>query len=107
MQSDEFLTSSDLRIGYIKRVGQPWRSVVYAAVDGMAIFEGCIVLGTVAEMEAVAALVREQPQFLSEAGAEEGVGIKGQQFRWPGKRVFYEIDHALPKKIASEMQFGT
>jgi len=98
MQSDEFVTSSDLRIGYIKPVGQPWRSVVYAAVDGMAIFEGCIVLGTVAEMEEVGALVREHPQILSEANAEEGVGIKGEQFRWPGKRVFYEIDHALPKR---------
>ncbi len=98
MNSDEFLKSSDLRVGYIKRIGQAWRPVVYAAVDGMAVFEGCIILGTVEEMETAAETVRRQPMLLSDPDAEPlGVAIKGVQFRWPGKKCFYEIDPNLPE----------
>jgi hypothetical protein len=99
MSSDEFLTSSDLRIGYIKRLNQPWRPVVYAAVNGMAVFEGCIILGTVEEMEQLAQTVRQQPLLLRDPNAQVlGVAIKGEQFRWPGKKVFYEIDQGLPNQ---------
>lgn len=63
------------------------KGLQYADVEGLAIFEGDIVLGTVAQM--------------AEADASGGpvlqsVGITGQQFRWPNARVPYEIDPAFP-----------
>lgn len=97
MDSEVFPTSTDLRIGYIKRLGEVWRPVVYAAIDGLAVFEGCIILGTVEDMHKTVKTVREQPILLSDPSAEPfGVAIKGQQFRWPDKKVFYTIDPSLP-----------
>jgi hypothetical protein len=96
MSTDEFLRSTDLRIGYIKKLGEAWRPIIYAAVDGLAVFEGCIILGTVAEMEVTAKAIREQPLLLRDATAQPlAAAIKGEQFRWPGKKVFYEISPEL------------
>ncbi|MFD4351486.1 Dot/Icm T4SS effector Zinc-dependent metalloprotease LegP [Nocardia sp. NPDC058518] len=58
------------------------REVHYADVDGLAVFEGDIVLGTVAEIQAKI--------------GPEGIGITGDQLRWPDATVPYEIDSALP-----------
>lgn len=97
MCHDEFLRSSDIRIGYIKKLGERWRPVTYAAVDGLAVFEGCIILGTVEEMENTAKTILKQPLLLTDADAEAlGVAIKGEQFRWRDKRVHYEISPDLP-----------
>ena len=52
----------------------------YAAVDGLAIFEGDIVLGTLEEVE-------QQTQELRDVLSgelSESVVITGAQFRWPG-----------------------
>ncbi|MEO6120627.1 MAG: Dot/Icm T4SS effector Zinc-dependent metalloprotease LegP [Acidimicrobiales bacterium] len=70
------------------------RAVVYADVDGMAIFEGDIALGTVAEVQAAAEDLR------GVAGGNGGlaarsVAISGARFRWPNCKVPYEIDPAL------------
>lgn len=68
----------------------------YAEVDGLAMFEGDIVLGTVADLTAAASA--------STAAAaigivpESGVGISGQQFRWPNATVAYDIDPAMPNQ---------
>ncbi|WP_405593984.1 M12 family metallopeptidase [Streptomyces sp. NBC_01410] len=59
----------------------------YADVDGTAIVEGDIVLGTVQEMKARAA----KPGLKS-------IGIPGQQRRWPNATVPFEIDPALPNQ---------
>ena len=58
----------------------------YAEVDGNAMFEGDIVLGTLDEMQA------------DETGNPvlRSVGITGAQFRWPNGRIPFEIDPALP-----------
>lgn len=58
----------------------------YADVDGEAMFEGDIVLGSVADMQADEG---GNPVLMS-------VGITGQQFRWVGGRIPFEIDPALP-----------
>ncbi|ADV01811.1 peptidase m12a astacin [Alicycliphilus denitrificans] len=63
----------------------------YADVDGQAIFEGDIVLGSVADMQADES---GNPVLFS-------VGITspdGVQFRWANGRVPYEIDAALPNQ---------
>jgi hypothetical protein len=60
----------------------------YAEVDGKAMFEGDIVLGTLDEVQA------------DETGnlPSYSIGITGQQFRWPNGRIPFEIDAALPNQ---------
>ena len=58
----------------------------YAEVDGQAMFEGDIVLGSTADMQADEA---GNPVLFS-------IGITGNQFRWPSGRIPFEIDPALP-----------
>lgn len=65
------------------------KGLQYAEIDGLAIFEGDIVLGSVEDVRATA-----------DSGAgnlpQQGVGISGQQFRWPNATIPYDIDPALP-----------
>lgn len=78
------------------------KGLLYSDIEGLAIFEGDIVLGTVAEVNAVADFA--SGTFQQDAGGEmplQSVGIVagvGQQFRWPNARVPYEIDPALPNQ---------
>jgi hypothetical protein len=64
------------------------KPVLYAEVDGLAVFEGDIVLGTV--------------QSLKQAQGQDlplrSIGITGQQFRWPNATIPYEIDPTLPNQ---------
>ncbi|AOP48599.1 M12 family metallopeptidase [Streptomyces lydicus] len=65
------------------------KGVQYADVNGMAVVEGDIVIGTVKEVQEAAAEGGNAVLFRS-------VGITGQQFRWPNAVVPFEIDPALP-----------
>ena len=64
------------------------KGLQYAEVDGQAIFEGDIVLGSVDELRAA-----EQAGPIAAS-----VGITGAQFRWPNGVVPYEIDPAMPNQ---------
>ena len=66
------------------------KPVLYANVDGQAIFEGDIVLGTVQEMQKTSAT--------SPSIAMRSIGITGSQFRWPNATVPYVIDPGLPNQ---------
>ena len=67
------------------------KGLPYAEVDGMAIFEGDIALGPVADMKAAADAAGGQlPQY--------AVGITGANVRWPNGLVPYEVDAALPNQ---------
>ena len=63
----------------------------YAEVDGLAMFEGDIVLGSLADMQADAA----GNPVLASVGITSPDGV---QFRWPGGRIPFEIDPALPNQ---------
>ena len=65
------------------------KPITYAEVDGLAIFEGDIVIGTVDELNRMADTGRQ---------VLESIGITGQQFRWPNARMPYEIDGGLPNQ---------
>lgn len=67
------------------------KAVQYVALDGLAMFEGDIVLGTVEEVEAETEVLRAE---LTGAVAA-AVLITGNQFRWPNCVVPYTIDSAL------------
>ena len=61
------------------------KALIYANVGGQAMFEGDIVLGTVAELDAL-------PSGL----ATRSVIITGANKRWPNATIPYEIDAAMP-----------
>ena len=93
------LISTDLRVGYIQPVDQVWQPIVYTAIGEFAIIQGCIILGTVAEMERTAETIRNNPILLQDPKAElYGVAIKGKKFRWENKTIPYVIDAKLPQK---------
>lgn len=91
--------------GFAQTVSAPGRApgaavlddkvVVYEAVDGWAIVDGDIILGTVAEVEAA-----------SGEGAEAARKLRGAAFRiyrdgpplWPGGTIYYVIDPDLPNQ---------
>jgi hypothetical protein len=72
------------------------KSVTYYDVNGMALVEGDIALGTIDDITKATAAARE---FLSaNPNVAFGVGITGSQFRWPNCRIPYDIDPALPNQ---------
>jgi hypothetical protein len=82
----ELLSSNDVRTGIIQlRTGT--KAVQYSVVDGLAIFEGDIVLGTVQQIE--------QQTEAARMGLPEAVAITGSQYRWKNCRIPYTIDPAL------------
>jgi astacin len=93
------LASDEVRTGLISGVTFKDKPVQYSVVDGLAVFEGCIVLGTVEEMERAAEAIRagEEPEAVS-GEIQFGVGITGEKYRWPNGLMPYEIDPSLPNK---------
>lgn len=87
----ELQSSNDVRTAIIQLSTGP-KAVQYSVVDGLAIFEGDIVLGTVEEVEARTAAARQG------LGLPEAVVITGSQFRWKNCRIPYTIDPALPNQ---------
>lgn len=94
---DGLLASNDIRTGFISGTTFKNKPVQYSVVDGLAMFEGCIVLGTVEEMEKKAAAIRDGKDIEEDAGTR-GVFVPGQQYRWPNGIVPYEIDPNLPNQ---------
>jgi astacin len=89
--TDGMLYSNDVRIGYISGVTFQNKQVKYSAVDGLAVFEGDIILGTVEAMEGQTAAIRSG----TASDVERGTVIKGQQYRWPNALMPYIIDSAM------------
>lgn len=88
------VSSADVRTGYISGATFKNKQVTYSVVNGRAMFEGCICLGTVEQMEQNVARVRAGDQ----AGLERGVAITGEQYRWPNAVMIYDIDGGLPNQ---------
>ena len=91
--SGELRSTIEPRTGVISGRTFKMKTVKYSDIEGEAIFEGDIVLGTVKQME-------ETFQKLKDADdddeALEGIFISGSQFRWPGGVISFRIDPALP-----------
>jgi hypothetical protein len=87
----ELRSSPDVQTALIPGETFAAKAVRYAVVDGLAIFEGDIVLGTVEEVE-------QQTQQLRDVLSGEltsAVVISGAQFRWPNCTVPFTIDANL------------
>jgi Astacin (Peptidase family M12A). len=91
-QPGEELKGADVRYSYIEGVTFGMKKVRYGAVNGEALFEGDIVLGSVGEMEAIKEQV-ENPQ----PDVELAVVVKSQ-FRWPNGVIPFRIDPSLPNQ---------
>ncbi|MEO9819106.1 MAG: Dot/Icm T4SS effector Zinc-dependent metalloprotease LegP [Paracoccaceae bacterium] len=91
------LTSNDVRTAIISGDTFKNKTVTYAAVDGMAVFEGCIVLGSVDDVEKQTAAAKvaldagDDPE-----GVAHGVVVTGADKRWPNALMPYEIASNLP-----------
>jgi hypothetical protein len=90
----EFQAGEGVRTALIAGATFRAKPVKYVVVDGDALFEGDIVLGTAEQVE------RDSETLKAEIRGElaAGVLISGSQFRWPNCTVPYDIDAALPSQ---------
>ena len=97
--NDIMLESDDIRKGYVYLASKGLQPIEYAVVDGLAVFEGCIILGTAEEMEAyterVDSSIEKDIEMIESDHIAHGVGLTGERFRWPNCTVPYEIDSGL------------
>jgi len=94
----EIQSGDDVFNGYISGLTFKNKPVEYTVVDGMAIFEGDIILGTEAEMKARTLAIQAGNRSTQEDNIEKGITISGDQYRWPNALVPYDIDASLPSK---------
>lgn len=92
-QPGEELQAADVRHSYISGATFGLKKVRYGAINGDAIFEGDILLGSVTEMEAIKEQV-ENPQ----PDVEFASVVIGPQFRWPNGLIPFRVDPSLPNQ---------
>jgi len=95
-QPSEFQGAPKMGVAVISGATFTNKSVVYYEVDGMAILEGDIAIGTVEAVQRATDAARQA--VAANPAIAFGVGITGSQFRWPNCQVPYEIDPALPNQ---------
>ncbi len=91
--SGEFQSTQDVGTTFIDGVTFGGKPVHFCNVDGIAMFEGDIELGSVADMDQIADSVRAMAS--DPAAVQAGVVISGANFRWANCRVPYDIDSGL------------
>jgi hypothetical protein len=110
---DAMLRSSEkVRHSYLRGIHAfDIKPVTYAAVDGMAIFEGDIALGSVEEMEAIRRATESAAvhEGLTATGiVAHGIGIPaeigGHRYRWPGGVVPYTVVSELRTLVQQAIQ---
>jgi hypothetical protein len=85
----EAVASTDVRHGYLSGPGFTDAPVTYSVVEGIAVYDGCIDMGPVDDVE------RYTAEF--EADDTRGIGVPPDSaFLWPNGVVPFVIDPALP-----------
>lgn len=90
----ELRFSEEMQTGYITGMTFTNQAVHYAVIDGQAIFEGDILLGSAEEMQKAKTEVENPP--VDEQTGERGLVITGARYRWPNGLIPYLIDADLP-----------
>lgn len=94
-EKGEFRSGAPIGAALIAGTTFEARSAIFADVDGMAIFEGDIALGTVEQLEAANQAARDAVG--SDPGlVAHGIGITGASYRWPDCTVPYTVAANLP-----------
>lgn len=96
-----FLEGASIIKAYVKPYNTPWREVEAVDADGLAVFEGCIILGSTDTVKQSHAMLSQQartvPHLLEDAGVEtRGAGIVGAQYRWKNRTVPFMITPDVP-----------
>jgi hypothetical protein len=91
---DEYRSGGPVRTALISGNTFYAKAVQYEEIDGLCIFEGDIVLGTVAEVEAR----NEQLRGELSGALPASVVITGNQFRWPNCTVPFTIAAGMPNQ---------
>lgn len=89
----ELRSTNEPRTGVIAGRTFMIKTVQYSDIDGDAIFEGDIVLGTVAQMEEAFKKFSESDDVQE---ALKGIFISGSKFRWPNGVIPFRIAPGLP-----------
>lgn len=89
----ELRSTNEPRTGVISGRTFMIKTVQYSDIDGDAIFEGDIVLGTTAQMEEAFKKISESDDVQE---ALKGIFISGSKFRWPNGVIPFRIDPGLP-----------
>jgi astacin len=106
MTSDD-LTSTDLRVGWISQSGE-LVPVMYANVDGWAVFEGGIILGKTENMENVAVRIRKFPAIVTEQRLDLlGLAIANPGQKWPKVGDNYEVPYEIQKDLPGHEKVKT
>lgn len=84
----EFRTTKEPQPGLIKNATFLTKAVRYSSIEGQAIFEGDIVLGTTEQLQQSVSFDPNDPL--------KGIVIVGTGVRWPQGIVPYEISKSLP-----------
>ena len=92
------VSGEEILTGFVSGLTFKNKPVQYTVVDGLAIFEGDIVLGSAEEMVAHTKAVLASKGDAAQDDLEKGVAISGAQYRWPNALMPYEIDPSLPNK---------
>jgi hypothetical protein len=90
----EFCPSGKVRTAIIDGMTFRYKSLQYTDVDGMAMFEGDIILGKVTDVDRDTETRKQEMQ----GGISKGIIITGNQYRWPNCKVPYTIDPTLPNQ---------
>ena len=113
-----FVQSDDIRHGFIAGQTFDIRPVTYSVVTQtdpetgadmeLAMFEGCIVLGTASELEQLSNSVRAAADAEGDE-PQHGVGITGARFRWPRGLVPYVVQSSLTnqQRVTDAMRHWT
>ncbi len=83
--------SGEIRAGVVLRRTLPPEKIEYEAIDGLAIFEGDIILGTVREMDA---LLNSMP----------AIRITGDEFRWRNGVIPFQVDLAIREQFPGVLE---
>jgi hypothetical protein len=98
VDNPELRGSDELRTALITRATFRNKAVQYAVVDGLALFEGDINLGTVEQVEALTEAARSATSGAVSPDIEAAVFISGSQYRWPQGQLPYQIDSGMPNQ---------
>lgn len=101
MCGEGFVEGKKVIKAFVKPYNTPWKEVEAVDADGLAIFEGCIILGRTDQVleshRELEQQIAAMPKLLTEASVEtRGAGIVGAQYRWKNRTVPYRIASDVP-----------